>query len=740
MRRASACLLVLALVSLPRPTPGAEEKSLAPITNPARTPAADGEWFPFAPARDEFKESPLDLRHLNEAYAGEHGFITVKDGNFVRSEDGTPLRFWAVNGPPHDLQGEALRRCARMLAKRGINMVRIHGGLFDDKGEVSMEKVHHAFEMVEALKREGIYTHFSIYFPLWLRPGPDNTWLKGYDGKQHPFAALLFNPDFQAQYRRWWTALLTTKNPTTGKTLVEEPAVAGLEIQNEDSFFFWTFSDRNLPEPQLAMLETMFGDWAVRKHGSMDAALAAWKNLKVKRDAPGEGRLGFRPLYNIFTEKTARDQDTAGFLFELQTRFYKDTYAFLRKLGFKGVINASNWSTASPEVFGPLERLSYATCDFIDRHGYFSCNHEGENAAWSIRQGHTYSDRSAYRFEAEEPGKPRQFVHPLMDVHYNNKPSMVSETTWNRPNRYRSEAPLYAAVYGALQHSDAIVHFALDGAEWSTKPRFWTQPWTLMTPSMMGQFPAAALIFRKGLVRTGDVIARVVLNTNDLLHLKGTPLPQDAALDELRQQDLPKDTVVRPGQRIDPLVHYSGRTDVVFTNGSPSVTLQNANLIRHDKKTVRSSTGEVTLDYGHGLLTLDAPGAQGVSGALASRPSIETRDFIFQSKMDLGHIVIVALDDQPLATSRKMLLQVMSEEKPRGFATEPAEKGARRITNLGSDPWMVRQFDGTISLKGKSLANLKVSALDLNGYPAQPLATGDKLTLDSKTLYYLLTR
>jgi hypothetical protein len=63
-------------------------------------------------------------------------------------------------------------------------------------------KVNHAFEIVEAMKAEGIYTHFSIDFPLGFTPAPDTAWLKGYDGKQHPFAALLFNPEFQARYRK----------------------------------------------------------------------------------------------------------------------------------------------------------------------------------------------------------------------------------------------------------------------------------------------------------------------------------------------------------------------------------------------------------------------------------------------------------------------------------------------------------------------------------------------------------
>jgi len=43
---------------------------------------------------------------------------------------------------------------------------------------------------------------------------------------------------------------------------------------------------------------------------------------------------------------------------------------------------------------------------------------------------------------------------------------MISETTFCRPNRYRSEAPLYFATYGALQDTDCIVHFAFDGSRW----------------------------------------------------------------------------------------------------------------------------------------------------------------------------------------------------------------------------------------------------------------------------------
>ncbi len=702
----------------------------------------NGGWFAFDPKPDPFTDSPIDLRFLNEKFAGEHGFIAAKGGHFLHSANGQPVRFWAVNGPPgEDHDRAALNRTARLLAKYGVNLVRRHGAVFDKDGEVNPAAVRRAIAIVEAMKAEGIYTHLSIYFPLWFTPRADHPWLQGYDGKTHPFAALMFNPQFQAKYREWWKAVLTTPSETTGKPLIDEPALFGVEVQNEDSFFFWTFDAKNIPDAQLRILETRFGDWLAKKYGSIDAAFSAWQGQKLNRDAPAEGRVAFRPLWNVFNEKTARDQDTATFLLEVQTKFYQDTIAFLRGLGFKGLITASNWATASPEVFGPLEKLSYTVGDFIDRHGYFECNHKGDNAAWSIRNGHTYSDRSALRFDAPDPTKPRQFVHPVMDPHYDGKPSMISETTFCRPNRYRSEAPLYFAAYGALQDSDAIVHFAFDGTRWAVKPGFWMQPWTLMTPAMMGQFPAVALIYRRGLVASGQVLADVKLNKADLLRLKGTPLPQDAALDELRVADVPRGTEVLPGQRIDPLIHYAGRVDVSFSDAPGSTKLADlAPFVDHAKKTVASSTGELKLDYGKGILTVNAARAQGMSGALKLAGTAEFKDLSVTSDLELGHILVVSLDDLPLVTSRRILLQVMSEEQETGHQTELASPTLKRTVNIGTDPWQVKALNGTVRFKRADATQLKVTALDFNGYPVAPAGTAREIVLRRATLYYLIAR
>ena len=355
-----------------------------------------------------------------------------------------------------------------------------------------------------------------------------------------------------------------------------------------------------------------------------------------------------------------------------------------------------------------------------------------------MREGHTYSDRSALRFDPETPGKPRQFVHPAMDPHYAGLPSMISETTFCRPNRYRSEAPIYYAVYGALQQSDAIVHFALDSADWHVQPGFFMQPWTLMSPAMMGQFPAAALLYREGLVAPGRVLATVDLNKKDLLELKGTPLPQDANLDELRLADVPAGGApAQPGARIDPLVHYAGRSEVRFTDGPGGAHVEDlAPFVDRRARTLTSTTGELKLDYGKGLLRIDAARAQGVSGALKEAGAAELKDVA----IELGHVLVVALDGQPLATSGRMLLQVMSEEQSTGWATEPAGAGVQRIVKLGRDPWRIRKLSGVVRFKRADAAQLQVTALDFNGYPTAPAGTAREIRLQPGTIYYLIAR
>ncbi len=703
--------------------------------------AANTGWVSWKAEGDDFKASAIDLRFINEKFAGENGAIQAKGEQFIHSKSGQPVRFWAVNTSPRDMADGDLGVCARMLAKHGVNLVRLHGSVFDDKtGALKPDEVRRRQDIVAAMRTEGIYSLLSIYFPLWLTPENGPGWQAGYDGRKHPFALLYFEPEFQKLYQSWWRELLTRPGPS-GKSLIDDPAVMALELVNEDSLFFWTFNYDTVPEPQMRKLEQRFGDWAKKKHGTLEKALVAWKQQVHARDDAKSGRLGFRSLYELVTRKSPRDQDTAAFLMETQRAFYDDTVQFLRGLGYKGMITASNWITANDDVLGPLEKYSYMPGDFIDHHGYFGSNHQGNEAGWSIREGHTYSDVSALRFDAEEPEKPKQFRHPAMDPMYNRKPSTISETTWNRPNRYRGEAPLFYAVYGALQDTDAIMHFTLDGGAWSVKPRFFMQPWTLMAPTQVGQFPAAALIYRNSLVKTGDLMADLLMKLDDALALKGSRLIQQANLDVLRKSDVMKGVTEASDTGLDPLIHLVGRTNVrIDERGGAADVKDLAAFIDRENRTVLSSTGEVKLDYGKGLLYINAPAAQGISGHLKLAGAVVLRDITFDSALELGHVVAVSLDGRPLATSGKILVQAMTEEKPANFTTEPVGEGVKRITNIGQDPWLFREIQGTLKFKRADATQLKVTALDLNGYPVGAAGTAAELKLQPGVVYYLIER
>jgi hypothetical protein len=285
------------------------------------------------------------------------------------------------------------------------------------------------------------------------------------------------------------------------------------------------------------------------------------------------------------------------------------------------------------------------------------------------------------------------------------------------------------------------MHCAVDGPTWAVKPNFFMQPWTAMSPAMMGQFPAAALIYRKGLVATGPVLADVHLSMPDLMALKGTPLPQDANFDELRLKDVPKGADLKPGNVVDPLIHYAGRTKVSFTSQAGRSTLADlSKLIDRKASTVSSATGEIRLNYDIGLLTVSAPATNAVSGMLKQAGKTRAGILSVTSDMGLGHIIAVSLDGQPLEKSARILLQVMSEERTSGFKVRPVSESVRRIVSIGQDPWMFKELRGTVALQRPDAASLKYQPLDFDGYPAgQPIA-GPTLKLLPGTIYYLVSR
>ncbi|MBK9140398.1 MAG: hypothetical protein IPM17_16830 [Verrucomicrobia bacterium] len=708
-------------------------------------------WFAFQPDPDPFSFSPIDLRSLNEREAGERGFIRAQGEDFVHEKTGEPARFWAVNvGMDFAARAKSeLDTFARAMAKRGVNLVRVHGPIYTgsgpDFGRVNTNRVAQLHYFVRALKREGIYTSLSIYFPLWVRLGPENTDFPGYSGGQHPFALLYFNPAFQQLYREWWRYLLTTPNPHTGLALKDDPAVALAEMYNEDSTLFWTFNpdaaNSNLPAPQRALLEKRFGDWLLAKYPGQTLAqirASRWGNVTSPHDDFAAGRVGFRGLWSVFNDRNRRDQETARFLTELMLDFHRATYAYLKSdLGFRGLVYCSNWKTASDKYLDPLDKYANSVADCFDRHGYFGGLHEGANAAWNIEPNQTYDDRSALKFRSAD-GAREDFSNPIFDLIHQRQPSIITEINWPLPNRYRADMILAGAAYGALQGSDALCWFAAGATTWDSLPG----KFSVQTPVVLGQFPGAALLYRRGLVKTGPRVVDLQLAVDDLYALKGTPLPAPQNFDQLRGDDVPPGGIITNASAIDSLAFLVGRVGADFiTNGPPQSQITDLSpFVDRPAKRVRSHTGELEWDWGLGRLTINAPAAQGVAGFLAGGGRVELSGLSIESPLEYGEVLLVALDEKPIGESARLLLQVASEELPYQWATSPAT-GRRTITHRGAPPLMVRDFAGTVTLKRSDAASLTVTPLDFNGYrlPGNP-DRADAFTLRPDAGYYLIEK
>ncbi|MCS7193118.1 MAG: hypothetical protein NZ937_09080, partial [Armatimonadetes bacterium] len=138
-----------------------------------------------------------------------------------------------------------------------------------------------------------------------------------------------------------------------------------------------------------------------------------------------------------------------------------------------------------------------------------------------------------------------------------------------------------------------------------------------------------------------------------------------------------------------------------------------------------------------GVLLLRSPMAQGAVGFLGKVGRIELPDATIEFSGEYGSVIIVAMDDRPIRTSRKILVQVTTEEQNNGWQLE-RQGDLFRIAQLGLSPLLIRNFSGSITFRRPDASKLKLVELDANGYPQQKFESAIRIALRSDRLYYLV--
>ncbi len=705
-------------------------------------------FFAWEPPVDTFRdESPIDMSFLNQPI---NGFVK-RDGNHFVDPDGNPVKFWMVQGSNLvTMDHDATDFWSRRLAKYGVNLVRVQfSGLFKAYADGDMQTFNRILDdvhyTVASLKKQGIYMYFGHLYWQTHVTVDESVAGPGYGKGKTPLEHLFFDKGFQEWYKKYVNEIMNRENPYTGIPMSQDPAVAFVEIQNESSLFFHTFKPDNFVPETLRQIEKAFGDWAAEKYGSIDAALAEWgsdknpgQKSKNSKDAPDQGRLA---LYNVQLLGSAdwavsqrnpkRASDQLQFMTEWQVKFYENmVQSFHKEIGLQNMIACSNWKTADPKTLGVIERYSYTPGDVICRNVYFGVDYkQNPKRGYAIDIGDTFKSASALM----PPAKPA----PLTVAHVNDHPYMITENNWTRPNAYRAEWPFLIATYASMMGVDGWNFFSLDSSIWQTPMNVWE----LNSPSILGQFPAAALIYRKGYVKEADYAVQETLNLSDIYNFKGSWLfelgGQDAIwVARLGETESGADAA---SKQPEPLAFFVGKVNRLITDQPSSLnTIDFSKYINPGNKTVKSMTDQLQWDYGKGIVTVSTPHAQGAAGFLSKTPNINLPDIQISCENEYASILAVSLDDQPLDASKKILLQIATEDMPYGFKTQK-DGQYQRITDLGGYPLNVRNIKATVTFKNPQF---KATVLDGNGYKTdQTIHSPDGgIILPPDAIYILITR
>lgn len=278
----------------------------------AAMPAARaGDLFSFAMPWDDGGDGGVtDLSAWNDKPAGKHGVVTVADGHLMAGPQ--RLRLFGVNivfGSVAPTREEA-DTLARRLARFGVNIVRFHhmdtgvtprGILLKDRVTFDPAVMDRLDYFIAALKREGIYANINLHVGRHY-PGFGEIWA---DGPQYWKGIDHFLPGMIAQQKDYARALLTHVNPYTGTAYTAEPAVALVEVNNENGLLrSWRDGKLDgMPAPMRAELARQWRAWLKARYGDDRALIAAWgleaKPLGAEMLSPAVGVRAGTPGWSL---------------------------------------------------------------------------------------------------------------------------------------------------------------------------------------------------------------------------------------------------------------------------------------------------------------------------------------------------------------------------------------------------------------------------------------------------------
>jgi len=635
---------------------------------------------PFVMDHRAARTSPADVSFLLDAPAGKTGFVRIRDGHLVKP-DGSRLRLWGVHltdwsrGSVLLPEKDDIPMWAATLARYGINCVRLHFLDLDaprgiiaadgtDSQRFDAQQLDRLDFLVSELKRRGIYVDLNLNVGRSYKPGdgvPDVDrirWGKG---------LVLFDPRLIALQKDYARQLLTHRNPYTNTEYRNEPAVAIVEILNENGLYVGFNAPTSFYNEELT---AQYNAWLERNRTPAEV-----QRLRDIAEVPSTARVPRLTGPQVGSAPKERYDAEMAFTSHIEESFYLDMASYLKdSLGVKVPLTGTADHGHSGSSYPMLASLS--KLDIMDGHVYW-----------------------------EHPGSPPPVNTPMVNDPLHStvvqlsrtamafKPYTVSEFNHPFPNDWASEGIPILAAYGRLQDWDAIMLYTFE----PKKDRAWKpyvgDPFDIsLDPVRMTQMASGALMFLRGDVSPSRLT--IVRNYS----------PEQVR--ESRRLGRSEQPYFTPGFPLSMPLRHGVRIGSLSSPPTAAFADDQAQPLVSDTKEL---SWAVSPSNTNGLVAIETARTQALIGFVKANGKT-LRNLAANIDNSFASIVLASLDSNPLSSAGRMLLTAGSRVSNTGL-TWNAER--TRTLDQGYSPSLIEPVTGTLTLRNLAAARaVSISALD----------------------------
>jgi hypothetical protein len=568
------------------------------------------------------------------------------------------------------------------------------------------------------LKQRGIYSVFTMNVHRKFKSGDA---VRDHELLAIGKGATYFNPRLIELQYGFTRNFLMHKNPHTGLTYAEEPAILGLEMVNENSLVeAWVggrlrhgVKDRTddtwqpIPDSYATELDWLYYDW-LQQEGTAEqrATLTAETGVEFA-SRPEKLPEGFRLMPNLFPKASAlRFQAETAFIVGLERKFFENYRALIRnELRCQALLTLSNDHNDS--VSGYPHLSTNLRGDWIDGHGYWE--HPSIGKITSVKNTPMVNeplDSTVVQYARSAAAAT---------------PFTIGEVNHAFPHRYATEGYPILTAYAQLQGWNGIAWFDWEaGRLQATGKGVRKNGWFDVSndPVKLAQLTTCALLWHRGDVAMSP--------ETHLRSYDATEVTESLRLWNERPFFKPGFDLTTPLRRATRFTLEAGaKTSALGEPNTPRRPYDRA------PSEIVSDTGELSWSHADerlGVVRIDTARSCGVVGFVRNhwwKPGATTRHLAVEPENDHCSILLTSLDDKALAQSSRLLLTATCRSANTG---QTWQDDFKTIAEWGDGPMTIVPVAGKVRLKGlEGVKSAKATALSPEGCPV-----GEAVPLESK--------